>query len=78
MVSYGNIRGGKRLLTQILNMRVSVMQEKQTNLSTKSLNDLMVLVFILVNGILILRIIQHPQVSTEKQSVKFTRKRGVQ
>lgn len=54
------------------------MQEKQTNLSTKSLNDLMVLVFILVNGILILRIIQHPQVSTEKQSVKFTRKRGVQ
>lgn len=32
----------------------------------------------LVNGILILRIIQHPQVSTEKQSVKFTRKRGVQ
>ena len=59
-------------------MRVSVMQEKQINLSTKSLNDLMVLVFILVNGILILRIIQHPQVSTEKQSVKFTRKRGVQ
>ena len=54
------------------------MQEKQINLSTKSLKNLMVLAFILVNGIHILRIIQHPQVSTEKQFVKFTRKRGVQ